>query len=104
MRDAQDPQLHANLTRLGPVKVDHHMQSIKLVCTNLNFYFILLVLPLYLPSIIDSNHDVDWLKSFTLILPPLHSGARKSTDHIPPASNPKPRPTPHKHHIIVCSP
>lgn len=31
MRDAQDPQLHANLARLGPVKVDHHMKSVRLV-------------------------------------------------------------------------
>ncbi|KAA1471341.1 hypothetical protein DENSPDRAFT_776207 [Dentipellis sp. KUC8613] len=29
MKDAQDPQLHANLARLGPVRVDHHMQSVR---------------------------------------------------------------------------
>ncbi|ETW85520.1 hypothetical protein HETIRDRAFT_470555 [Heterobasidion irregulare TC 32-1] len=28
-RDARDPQLLANLSRLGPVKVDHHMQTVR---------------------------------------------------------------------------
>ncbi|TFY78019.1 hypothetical protein EWM64_g5994 [Hericium alpestre] len=30
LQDAQDPQFLANLNRLGPVRVDHHMQSVKL--------------------------------------------------------------------------
>ncbi|KAG6832414.1 hypothetical protein H0H87_001574 [Tephrocybe sp. NHM501043] len=30
-RDAQDPDFLANLTRLGPVRIDHHMQTI---CTS----------------------------------------------------------------------
>lgn len=29
LRDARDPQLHANLNRLGPVRVDHHMQTVR---------------------------------------------------------------------------
>ncbi|PCH35588.1 hypothetical protein WOLCODRAFT_139965 [Wolfiporia cocos MD-104 SS10] len=28
-RDSRDPQFMANLSRLGPVKVDHHMQTIR---------------------------------------------------------------------------
>ncbi|KAI0303364.1 hypothetical protein B0F90DRAFT_1710466 [Multifurca ochricompacta] len=28
-KDAKDPHLLANLTRLGPVRVDHHMQTVK---------------------------------------------------------------------------
>ncbi|KAI9457803.1 hypothetical protein BJY52DRAFT_1271413 [Lactarius psammicola] len=28
-RDARDPQLLANLNRLGPVRVDHHMQTVR---------------------------------------------------------------------------
>ncbi|KAF8061530.1 hypothetical protein FPV67DRAFT_283858 [Lyophyllum atratum] len=28
-KDAQDPDFLANLTRLGPVRVDHHMQTIR---------------------------------------------------------------------------
>ncbi|OBZ75621.1 hypothetical protein A0H81_04497 [Grifola frondosa] len=28
-RDSMDPQLMANLNRLGPVKVDHHMQTVR---------------------------------------------------------------------------
>lgn len=31
LRDARDPQLHANLNRLGPVRVDHHMQTVRTV-------------------------------------------------------------------------
>lgn len=30
-RDARDPQLLANLNRLGPVRVDHHMQTVRTV-------------------------------------------------------------------------
>lgn len=30
-RDSQDPHLLANLNRLGPVRVDHHMQAVRLV-------------------------------------------------------------------------
>lgn len=30
-RDAMDPHLLANLTKLGPVRVDHHMQGYRLV-------------------------------------------------------------------------
>jgi hypothetical protein len=30
-RDAKDPQFLANLNRLGPVRVDHHMQTIRTV-------------------------------------------------------------------------
>ncbi|KAF9002024.1 hypothetical protein BDQ17DRAFT_1390969 [Cyathus striatus] len=32
-RDAQDPHFLANLNRLGPVRVDHHMQTIRLEAT-----------------------------------------------------------------------
>src|ERR1700691_1385309 len=32
-REARDPQLLSNLSRLGPVRVDHHMQSYRLVST-----------------------------------------------------------------------
>ena len=31
LRDARDPQLHANLNKLGPVRVDHHMQTVRTV-------------------------------------------------------------------------
>lgn len=30
-KDSRDPQLLSNLSRLGPVRVDHHMQSYRLV-------------------------------------------------------------------------
>jgi hypothetical protein len=30
-KDAQDPDFLANLSRLGPVRVDHHMQTVRLV-------------------------------------------------------------------------
>jgi len=29
LKDARDPQLLANLNRLGPVRVDHHMQTVR---------------------------------------------------------------------------
>ena len=28
-RDAQDPHFLANLSRLGPVRVDHHMKAVR---------------------------------------------------------------------------
>ncbi|KAI1787898.1 hypothetical protein LXA43DRAFT_895456 [Ganoderma leucocontextum] len=33
-RDAHDPQFLANLNKLGPVRVDHHMQTIRPACAS----------------------------------------------------------------------
>jgi len=38
-RDARDPQLLANLSKLGPVRVDHHMQTIRTVSPKKAFCF-----------------------------------------------------------------
>lgn len=37
-RDSQDPHLLANLNRLGPVRVDHHMQAVRLTSDTNNFF------------------------------------------------------------------
>ncbi|KAI0062380.1 hypothetical protein BV25DRAFT_1870471 [Artomyces pyxidatus] len=38
-KDSRDPQLLANLSRLGPVRVDHHMQTIRTQETHTNRLF-----------------------------------------------------------------